>query len=627
MLSAHPTCYRFGAFHLDAESGELQGNGGSVRLQPQPLQVLLELLRHPGRIVTREDFQASLWPGNTYVEFDDGLNHAIRRLRIALGDTAEVARYIETIPRRGYRFVAAVETQAPAPREAVPGPAVESRPAMSGRLWWMVVAATTLVAALTIGFFYTLRRRPTEASIEALAVLPFANFSSDPEQEHLADAITEEITTDLSRIKTTRVISRTSAMRMKGTKLSLREIGRELGVDAVVEGSVQRAGDRVRIAAQLVRVQSERHLWAEAYERSLKDILLVRSEVSADIASHVRAEVAPHEPPPAKGRAAAPEAYDSYLIGMRFFDEGTMTGYKKSIPYFEEATEKDPDYALAYAELAEAHAMIAFLDPSDSTHFGQAQAAARKAMEIDPTLPEAQIREADLKLYWGWDWSQCDGPMRQAAQEGTGSSDAQSHYALCLEVLGRYQEALPYAENARRIDPLSGPGNRTLGRLLARNGQAEKGLEYLYKAKDLDPNNAATYEILAWSYDKQNRQREAVEARIRAGRLRDDLPEGSEEALTNAFNAGGIAAFEQEQRKFLRKRIESLKQQPDTPPLRLAALYVKTGDFNEAFYWLEKGFQQQHTPILVWLKSGIAWEPLRKDPRYHALLSKMKMPE
>lgn len=625
MITSRPTCYRVGKFHLNAESGELLGGYGSVRLQPQPLQVLLHLLDRPGRVVTREEFQSLLWPGDTYVEFNDGLNHAIRRLRSALGDTAEVPRYIETIPRRGYRFIAEVETDALAQPDLIAEPLPSTIPGRSRRRWRIAVLFVVTLA-LAFGLSYAIRQKRSVTKIQSLAVLPLANFSGDPEQEHFADAITEELTTELSRIKSLRVISRTSSMRLKGTKLSLQEIGRELGVDAVVEGSVQRSGDRVRISAQLVRVSNERHLWAESYERSLKDILQVRSEVSSRIAAQVRAEISPPEPASVEGKAVAPEAYDSYLIGMRFFDEGTIQGYEKSIAYLEEATRQDPNYALAYAQLAEAHAMVAVRRPPDHASYIQAMASSRKAMELDPTLPEAQIREADLKFYWDWDWPQCEGPFRRAALDAIGSSDVQSHYGLCLEVLGRYKEALPYMENARRIDPLSTMVNKSLARLLTRNGQTEKGFEYLNKAKDLDPNDAGLYDILAWIHEQQGRQTEAIEACIRAGILRGDLPEDSEEELTKAFRVGGIAAFEQEHRKLLKMRIEALKHQADTSPLSMAALYVKTGNFDEAFRWLDKAYEHR-IPLLVWLKSGIAWEPLRKDPRYQALLRRMKMPE
>ena len=606
--------------------GELCRNGVVARLQPQPLQVLLAMLRRPSQIVTREELRASLWPENTNVEFDDGLNHAIRRLRSALGDTAQVPCYIETIPRRGYRFIATVEMATPGQLESKAEPASALAPTKPGPSWLMPVLVFAVVLVLAFGIVFSVRQRRLETHIESIAVLPMANFSSDPDQELFADAITEELTTELARIKSLRVISRTSAMRLKGAKLSLQEIGRELGVDAVIEGSVQRSGDRVRISAQLVRVPSERHLWAETYERSYSDRLRVRSEVGLDIVSQLRAEIVPLALAPAKVRPPVPEAYDAYLIAMRFFDEGTLEGYGKSIPYFEEAVRKDPNYVIAYGQLAEAHGMIAFTQGVRGDHLAQALASARKVMELDPTLPEAQIREADPKFYWDWDWSQCDGPFRRAAQAAIESMDVQYHYALCLEVLGRFNEALPYMENARKLDPLSPRLNIDLGRLLARTGQIQKGLEYLNKARDLEPNNPAVYETLAWTYDKQSRQAEAVEARIMAGRLRGDLPARTEEALMNAFRTGGITAFQHERSKFLKVRIETLKRQPDVPPLNIAAMYVRSGEFDQAFRWLDQACDQR-VPMLVWLKSGTGWEPLRDEPRYRALLKKMNMPE
>ena len=464
MLTSQPTRYRLGSFHLDAESGELRSNGRSVRLQPQPLHVLLELLRHPGRIVTREDFQATLWPGNTYVEFDDGLNQAIRRLRSALGDTAQVPGYIETIPRRGYRFVATVEVEEPTPVAAgADPPTAPGAENVSHR--WRIVALSIVGFAIAVLAVYLIRQQRSGTKIESLAVLPLANFSDGADQEHFADAITEELTTELARIKSVRVISRTSAMRLKGTKLSLQEIARELGVDAVVEGSVQRSGDRVRISAQLVRVSGERHLWAETYERSLNDVLRVRSEVSREIAARVRGEIAPGEPVSNSRRPVDPAAYDSYLLGMRFFDETTLPGYEKSIFYFEEATKKDPNYALAYAQLAEAHAMVAYFHPSDKSHYGQARSAAQESAELDPALPEARIRDADLKFYWDWDWQQCDGAFRRA------------------KCPGREPRATPLS------DPLL-PANAASGRGSSRSSCPEDWKEWC-RGKSTDPPSLA----------------------------------------------------------------------------------------------------------------------------------------
>jgi len=447
----------------------------------------------------------------------------------------QVPCYIETIPRRGYRFIARVETTPAEQLESKAEPALA--PTKSRPCWLMPVLMFAALLLVALGLIIALRQRRSATHIESIAVLPMANFSSDPEQELFADAITEELTTELARINSLRVISRTSAMRLKGAK------------DA---NSAWTPSLRDRCSAPAIACASRPNscvcranaMFGQKLMNAVKTTGCACT-VKSTVRSRRRcgAEIAPLEVAPAKARPLVPEAYDAYLIAMRFFDEGAPQGYEKSIPYFEEAAHKDPNFVIAYTQLAEAYGMIAFTQGVRGDHLAQALASARKAMELDPTLPEAQIREADPKFYWNWDWSQCDGPFRWAAQVAIESMDVQHHYALCLEVLGRFNEALPYMENARKIDPLSPRLNIDLGWLLARTGQLQKGLEYLNKARDLDSNNAGVYETLAWTYDKQSRQVEAVEARIMAGRLRGDLPEHTEEALMNAFRTGGIMPF------------------------------------------------------------------------------------
>ena len=286
-MTDRATVYRFGEFTFNAVSGDLWREGeDTTRLQPQPLQVLLLLLCEPGRVVSRHELRSTLWPQDTYIEFDDGLNHAIRRLREALGDTAKAPRFIETVPRRGYRFIASVQTQLLSEVPGDHGAAHRSPEHRFDRRVLVGMALISLVFLALSGFIIHILYR-SAPRVHSLAVLPLTNFSDDPTQEHFADGITEELTTELSRTTSARIISRTSSMRLKKTKLSLQEIGRELGVDAVIEGSVQRSGDRVRISAQLIQLPTERHLWAQSYERDLKDILVVRSEVSREIAAQV----------------------------------------------------------------------------------------------------------------------------------------------------------------------------------------------------------------------------------------------------------------------------------------------------------------------------------------------------
>ena len=624
MLAARPDLYRFGEFTFEPTSGELRRNGNTLRLQPQPLQVLLALLSHPGQVITREEFRNSLWAENTNVEFDDGLNHAIRRLRDALHDTAQVPRYIETIPRRGYRFIPPVDVIFPSQPAALATAA--DLPAVPHRYRWLgMVIATAAVAVVTA---YLMVHRHSAVRIDSLAVLPLVNFSGDGDQEYFADGLTEELTTELARIRSLRVISRTSAMRLKGTKLSLREIGDQLGVDAVVEGSVQRSGRRVRISAQLVQVATERHLWAETYERELQDVLHVRSEVARDIASQVRQQVMPQESARASQNSISPEAYDAFLMGTRLSSRGDDASYEKSIRYFEDAVGRDPSFALAYAELAESHGMLAFNAGERGEHYRRANAAITKALELDPTLPEAQDGTADLLFYWDWDWKQCEGAFRSLAEQYPNSAHVQYHYGLCLFVFGRFDDALRYLERAHRIDPLSPQIDRTIGWLLGMMGRNQEAIEPLLRAKDLEPSNPVTYALLSWAYERAGKESDAVNAYVTSRTLAGD-PEAEIEGISSAYRSGGQHAFEDARRAMLKLKLDNLLKQEKragVEPLTIASLCASSGNADLAFRYLEKAYAERN-PRLAWIKTGLQWEPLHDDPRFPALVRRMGFPE
>src|SRR5579862_3660589 len=355
--------YRFDTFTLDVRTGELTRDGKRHLLRAQPLQLLLALLEHPGELVTREALVNRLWPAGTFVDFDRGLNKAVNHLREALGDSADQPRFIETFPRKGYRFIAPVardEQRDEQPAQETPPQTPPRRTLI--RTGWMrnwIIAAAAVIACLGIVLganvggirdWATSRWRSTP-QISALAVLPLENLSHDPEQEYFADGITDALITDLAKISNARITSRTSVIRYKGTKKNIKEIGRDLHVDAIVEGTVTRAGNRMRITAQLIQVSTDMHLWAEAYERDVSEILAVQNEVATDIARRVSALVRP------LGRAPRvnPEAYGSYLKGRYFFYQYTNLGWQQSIDSFNRAVASDPNFALAYSGLADAY--------------------------------------------------------------------------------------------------------------------------------------------------------------------------------------------------------------------------------------------------------------------------------
>ena len=486
---------RFGPFELNLQSDELSKHGLKLKLQGQPIQILKLLLSKPGELVTRDEIRENLWSADTFVDFEHSLNTAVKKLRGVLCDEADTPRYIETLPRRGYRFIAEIErVPQPAqpnvesvvvPVETLPDPHSLGRPE---RNRWrtrveLVVVGAVLAVLLAAGL-YLWRPQSQVGKIESIAVLPLANFSGDAEQEYFADGITEELISDLSQIKALRVISRTSVMRYKGTKKSLTEIGRDLGVDAIVEGSVQRAGNRVRIAAQLVRADSEQHLWAETYERDLKDVLTLRNEIASAIAEQIRVEITPLERDIlAQSSTVVPEAYVAYLKGRHVLDRLTIDGLLKATENFEEAVRIDPNYAKAWAALGHTYFLIGF--QSELPPSSRCLPAMKQAVELAPNLAEAHVNLADLKFHRDWKWLEGEAEFRHAVELDPHSIDARQHYALSLWQLGRFDLAIHEMKATLALDPLSAGLNFGLAGLYRDAHQSDKALEQYRRTLEL----------------------------------------------------------------------------------------------------------------------------------------------
>jgi TolB-like protein/tetratricopeptide (TPR) repeat protein len=494
---------------------------------------------------------------------------------------------------------------------------------------WVLAAVAGLItllailAGLTVGSLRErLFGRGGPPRIEFIAVLPLANLSRDPEQEYFADGITEELITQLSQIRSLKVISRTSVMRYKEAKKPMPEIGRELKVDAVVEGSVQRSGSRVRITAQLIHAATDRHLWARSYERELKDMLALQDEVARAIAAEVRIELTPREHARlSRTRSVNPEAYEAYLKG-RFF-ASTPRGRPKGIQYLEEAVRKDPGYALAWAVLAEREGMMYYTQ--DLPLSNKVLTEMRRAVELDNTLAEAVVNIGDLKFCWNWDWTGGEAEFRRAVELDPGSVDAQYHYAGCLWMLGRKEAGLRQTERAHQLDPLSPSINNQLGGFLRAIGQHERAIEQYQKTIDLDPTDAAAYSGLGAVYEDLGRHEEAVAAYLKAESLSGRSPEAMK-ALQSTFRDGGIRALHS---KLAQERLERLKErakQERVSPRAFAAVYAALGEKDQAFHWLEQAYQQR-CPTLAWLKVQRQWDPLRSDPRFQDLLRRMNFPQ
>src|SRR5438876_7060283 len=399
---------QFGIFEVDLRSGELRKRGVKVKLQEQPLQILGILLEKPGEVVTREELRQRIWPADTFVDFDHGLNNAIRRLREALGDSAETPRYIETLSRRGYRFI-------------------------------------SNFGAATSG----------ACPPRSLAVLPLENLSRDPEQEYFAEGLTEALITTLAKIGELRVISRTSAMQYKGVHKPLREIAQELDVDAIVEGTVLRVGRRVRITAQLIDAPKETHLWAESYERDLRDVLTLQAEVAHAIARQIQIKLTPQEQAHfADVHPVNPEAYEAHLKGRYHWNRRGGESLPKAVQYFQQAIAKDPTYAAAYSGLADCLSVLGYwgLVPPDEG-CGKAKGLADKALEMDHSLAEAHASLAFATMFYDFDFVTAEREFERSIELNPRSGMAHQWFGLSLGYMGRYEEGFTEVKRAVRLDP------------------------------------------------------------------------------------------------------------------------------------------------------------------------------
>ncbi len=459
--------------------------------------------------------------------------------------------------------------------------------------------------------------------IRSLAVLPLDNLSGDPQQEYFADGMTEELIATLGKLSALHVISRTSVMRYKKTDKPLPQIAKELNVDAVVEGSVLRAGDRVRITAQLIEASTDQHLWAETYDRDLRDVLSLQSDVARAIAEEIKVKVTPGEQARlASGRRVNPEAHEAYLKGRFYWNKRTPEGLTKSLDYFQQAIEKDPNYAAAYAGLADSYGMLAdngFSPPEEC--YPKARAAALKALEMDDTLAEAHTSLAQILESYDWDWSGSTKEIRRAIELNPGYANAHHLYALFLSGFGRPVEAIAEIKKARELDPLSIRINANVGLVFYMGREYDQALEELRKALELDPNDVASHVYLGLVYSHKGMHEEAITACRRARDLSVGKDQTSNLVLAYVY---AVAGRRGEALRIL-DEIKKSSERSYVPPVAVAMTYVGLGDKQEALAWLEKAFAE-HATALDTLKVDPNFDPLRSDPRFQDLLRRMNFP-
>ena len=668
---------RFGVFELDLRAGELRKQGIRIRLQDQPLLILQALLERPGEIVTREELKAKIWPADTFVDFDHGMYSAMKRLRDALGDSPENPRFIETLARRGYRFIAPVDVSSHPPQVDVPPAAVPPEhlspdihkdvppPAPKKKISFTSAALGALAAVLILCFVFNVGGvrnwifgRPTVRSFRSLAVLPLANLSSDPAQDYFADEMTEELITQFSKLANLKVISRTSVMQYKGTRKPLPQIARELGVDAIVEGAVQLSGQRVRITAQLVDAATDKHLWAEDYDRELSDVLLLQSEVSRDIAAKIDLQLTPQQRQQLDKQAhpVVPEAYESYLLGRYYWNKRTADGLQKSGTYFHRAIQQDPNYALAYAGLADYYAFLTLLGGPEimppRKAMADAKAAAERALKLDDSLAEAHASMGHVLHNYDWDWSGAEREFKRAIELNPNYSIVHHWYAHELMQTGRTQESLKEATRAVELDPLSlfvnnglarqyylsrqydqaiaqcrkgleidpgyVPARIQLGLALVQKGMLDQAISEFGQARDQAANYALTGEgTVSAQKAPVPSAGDVITAQSSAGKPESDLP-AVHAMLGYVYAKAGRTS---DARKELQTLISAARTRYVAPSW-IAIVNVALGDKDEAFSWLEKSYQDRSEHML-YMKVEPLVDPLRDDPRFHSLLTRV----
>ncbi len=626
--------YRFGPYELRPRTHELFKHGVRIRLRPQPFQVLQVLLEHGDEPVSREELRQELWPSDTFVDFEHGLNTAVKELRALLGDSADEPRYIETLPRLGYRFLADVR-QVPAHEPAVEKAGDESQGTITlarprwpaSRRWAVAVGITAILAAGVTAYLRGTRVGPRSLppAIKSLVVLPLQNLSGDPAQEYFADGMTEELIGRLSNIHGLRVISRTSAMHFKDTQLSAPEIARALGVDAIVEGSVIREGNQIRVHAQLIRGATDEHIWAEEYQREYRSLLALQEEVARSIAERIEISLTPQEQASlGSTHPVDPEAHEDYLKGRYYFNQRTADAVNKSIGFFQQAIASNPSYALAYSGLADAYAMRGFrggIPQKDA--LSRAKAAALKAIELDDTLAEPHASLAFIAETHEWDWATAEREYKRALELNPDDARAHHWYAGYLMYVGRFDDGISEARRARDLDPLSLPVNNALaGRLLVA-GRYDEALEQVQKTLELNPHFAPAHQTLGWAYLRSGKPEEAIREFQKALELSgtDDT-----DLLLDLGFAYATAGNREEARRILAK-LKKLHERGLVPSGSIAILYGALGALNEAFAWLEKAYQERD-PQLTYLKvPGRRFEPLRRDPRFQQLVHRIGLPD
>ena len=602
----------FGEFELDVRTGELRRAGSVLRLQPQPAKVLTILVSRAGEIVTRDELSQQVWGSDTYVDFEHGLNFAIRQIRSALQDNAESSRYLETIPKRGYRFIAHVNDVAQAPP-----PLAETTPVGAPRRSTVRMLTILLAAALLASGFWIVsgkwRRSAPNRKISSLAVLPLRNLSGDSDQEYFSEGVTDELITDLAKTTRLRVISHTSVERYKNPTETLPQIARELGVDAIVEGTIMRAGTRVRITAQLIDARRDQHIWADSYERDLSDVLELQGDVAKQIAKEIGIQLSSNDETRLSRteRSVDPSAHEAYLKGVFFFDLASCRDFENALTYFQQSITRDPSFAPAYAGMADAYFSIGDWRCWHVPAFEKAQAMASKAIELEPS--NARAHAVLAKVGFARDWNRV-GPAQQfttALDLDPNDASIHSYYGSFLVAIGEQEAGLAEERKAQELDPLSEKTNDNYTWTLYLAHRFDAAIEVAKHSLSVSPAYGQYY-WLGQCYERKGLPDQAMEYYLKAF---SGLP--AELSLRRAaFQKNGLKGYWQEDERLRRRR------QEEVDAVYEAMYYAHEGENDKAIEQLQIAYQQ-HSDGLQYLKIEPVYDGLRDDPRFKDLIAKV----
>jgi TolB-like protein/DNA-binding winged helix-turn-helix (wHTH) protein/Tfp pilus assembly protein PilF len=623
-LKAHEHV-RFGEdLEFDLIARRLSRGNRVLKVERIPLEILALLLEHWGETVPRDEIVARIWGKGAFLDTDNSIRGAIRKIRQVLKDDSEQPRFIQTVTGEGYRFIApllgaheeSTASLSVEPTRVVPLHEREHRarsPRAGLRLWTSVVVGVALIAiAYTI--FRHLRIDATTPEIRSIAVLPMKNLSGDPAQEYLADGITEEIIGRLSTVHDLRVISRTSVMRLKQEQLSVPEIGKQLGVDAVVEGSVMREQSRIRVHAQLIRAATDEHLWSESYDRELRDVLALESDVAKSIVQKIDITVSgPERSKVVTARDVSPGVYESYLRGQFALNKFTRPEVEQSIRYFEQAINADPKFAPAYIGLAGAYdtlGMVFFGSPATET-LPEVISAAQKALELDPQLADAHVHLADAYRKQ-WKWTEAEAEYKRALELSPSNAAAYAGFAGWLLSKGRADEAVEWAKRSRELDPLVLSTN--LSWILFQARRYDDAARELHAILAALPNDPLALWYLGFVLVAEEKPGDAILVLEHAVSVSHGSP-GVKGVLVRAYaNAG--------RRKDAVRVLDELKRQRRAEYVPAAALvqaYMGIGDKEQALAWLEQAYKERSN-LLLWIRTESTFDPLRGDPRFTVLV-------